>query len=86
MTIKIEQVLNPPPENLFYDAHCLRCNDISRENGNFLDRPLEIVGFEEHATLEKARQETQKHNARYPGHKIVVRGFDVGRLQELLGY
>lgn len=86
MTIEIKRVKYPAhSENLFSDVHCFRCNDISQENGDFLDRPLELVGFESLATLEKALQEAQRHNAHYPDHKIIVREFDAGKLQELLG-
>lgn len=61
---------------IMYDVLCFSCNDISKENGDYLDRPLEIVGFEEKATLEKAKKEAEKHNLENPDHSIRIRGFD----------
>ncbi len=29
--------------------------------------------------------EAQKHDAEYPNHKIIINGFDTGKIQEALG-
>lgn len=71
-------------ENVFYDVRCLTCPDISKENGDEIDRPLELVGFEDEATLEKAQSVAQEHDKRYPDHKIVLRKFDTGLIEEVL--
>jgi hypothetical protein len=81
MTIEVMGVENPTdPENVFYDARCLRCNHISSENGDFLDRPLEIIGFEENATFKKAQSMALEHDNKYPDHRIVIRGYDTGKI------
>jgi len=67
-----------------YDVQCLACNDISEEDGDFLDRPLQIIGFEENATFEQAQEAAQRHNARYPDHNIVIRGFNIRKIREAL--
>ena len=72
-------------DNVFYDAHCLTCADISKESGDEIDRPLELVGFEEEATLEKAQSVAQGHDRRHPDHKIVLRKFDTELIGEALG-
>jgi len=67
-----------------YDVLCLSCNDISLESGDYLDRPLEIIGFEEKATLEKAKTKAEKHNSEHPDHSIKIRGFDFGAITRVL--
>lgn len=72
-------------ENIFYDVHCLTCPDVSKENGDALDRPLELVGFEENATWEDVFLRAQNHDRGNPDHKIVIRKFDTGLIERTLG-
>lgn len=73
------------PENVWYDVHCMRCNDVSMETGDFIDRPLELIGFQEHSTLERAQSVAGEHDREHPEHKIVIRAFDSGLIQRALG-
>ncbi len=70
-------------ENIIYDAHCLSCNDISPENGDELDRPLELVGFEKHATRGQALKEAQDHDTENQNRCLIrVRGIDLGQIRK----
>ncbi len=86
MSIEITDPDHPShSENIIYDAHCLSCNQLSEENGDELNRPLELVGFEKHATRAVALKEAQGHDAQYQGRCLVrIRGIDLGKLKKSL--
>lgn len=88
MSIEIKRNPNPThEENMIYFAECQTCPKISEENGDFLPGNFEVASFADDLTLEQVIHLSEKHERNISGpHKIIIRGLDVGKLQEQLGY
>lgn len=87
MPIEIKRSSSPSHiENLFYDSHCLSCHKISEENGDFIDEPFEIAGFEEVLPLDKTIEKSEEHERRSKekNHQIIIREFDTGVIWDAL--
>lgn len=85
MSIRIEG--STQPGNIYY-AECESCSKISEENGDFLPGNFEIASFGDDLTLGQVKKLAEEHeqNTWSPRHNIVIRGLNIKRLQEILGY
>lgn len=88
MTIEIKRNSDPShEENMIYFAECQTCPKISEENGDFLPGNFEVASFGDDLNLDQVMRLSEEHERNISGpHRIVIRGLDVGKLQERLGY
>jgi hypothetical protein len=87
MTIEIIGGEHPThQENLIYDVMCFTCPRVSEENGDYLPGPSELADITQDLTLKKAQEIASQHEGEYGrDHQIIIRTFDVGRIEEALG-
>lgn len=86
MSIEIRKNPNSThEENMIYFAECLECPRISEESGDYLPGNFEVASFGDNLNLDQVRALAERHERNISGqHKIVIRGLDVGKLQEIL--
>jgi len=86
MSIEIKRNSNPThEENMIYFGECQMCPKISEESGDFLPGNFEVASFGDNLNLDQVRTLAERHERNINGpHKIVIRGLDVGKLQETL--
>jgi len=86
MSIEIKGGQNPSHiENLIYDVRCFSCPKISEESGDYLPGPDELADITQNLTLQDAMGMAKRHEGKYgKNHKITIRAFDIGKIQDAL--
>lgn len=72
-------------ENLIFDVRCFSCPRVSEENGDYLPGPDELADITQNLTFDGARKIAEQHENRYgKDHQIIIRAFDIGKIQDAL--